>query len=284
MNSNSNSFNVFNTNQSVGLTTQEFLDSNSLVAKVSFLLLVMFLFIVLLRSTMSLMFWLFTKNSNPRLINGTVDAKQMLVFTQDPSSNASVTIPRSVNENDGIEFSYSVWIYIEDLQYLQGQYRHIFSKGNNDLQSNGQVFPNNAPGLYIAPNTNSLIVTMNTYNVINQEIEIPNIPLNKWINVILRCENTKLDVYINGTITKSEKLLGVPKQNYGNIFVALNGGFSGLISNLWYYSYALGTTEIQRLVKRGPNTKMQGNNINMKNADYLSLRWYFFGSGDQFNP
>jgi hypothetical protein len=181
-----------------------------------------------------------------------------------------------------------VWIYIDNFQYQEGKYKHIFHKGNSDLESNGLNFPNNAPGLYIAPNTNALIVMMNTYNVINEEVVIPDIPMNKWVNVIIRCQNTTLDVYINGTITRSVQLMGVPKQNYGDVYVAANGGFNGNISNLWYYNYALGTSEISNLVTNGPNTKMtsvssSANDLS-KDTDYLSLRWYFYGSKDAYNP
>jgi hypothetical protein len=226
---------------------------------------------------------LFNPSDSPRLIDGMVDATQMLVFTQDPSSNGSVTIHRSVNANDGIEFTWSVWIYIEKIQ--EGKYKHIFHKGNSDLESTGLNFPNNAPGLYIAPNTNALVVMMNTYNVINEEVVIPDIPMNKWVNVIIRCQNTTLDVYINGTITRSVHLIGVPKQNYGDVYVAMNGGFDGNISNLWYYNYALGTTAIQNIVKNGPNTNMIGSGgMDLKNPNYLSIRWFFTGAGDMFNP
>jgi hypothetical protein len=121
--------------------------------------------------------------------------------------------------------------------------------------------------------------------VINEEILIPDIPLNKWVNVIIRCENTTLDVYINGTITRSINLIGVPKQNYGDVYVAMNGGFSGNISNLWYYNYALGTSKIQSIASDGPNTKMIGTSGMSDNAfDYLSLRWFFYGAGDAYNP
>jgi hypothetical protein len=214
-----------------------------------------------------------------------VDGKNLIVFQQDPSFNNAVPIYRSVNENNGIEFTWSVWVYINDLQYLNNQYKNIFYKGNSDIKTNGLNFPNNAPGLYIAPNSNTLVVMMNTYNVINEEVMIPDIPLNKWVNVIIRCQNTTLDVYVNGTITRSIQLMGVPKQNYGNVYVAMNGGFDGYISNLWYYNYALGTADIQGLVNKGPNTKMIGEGaMNLKKPDYLSLRWYFNGTGDLYNP
>jgi hypothetical protein len=71
----------------------------------------------------------------------------------------------------------------------------------------------------------------------------------------------------------------------------MNGGFDGYISNLWYYNYALGATEISKLVTKGPNTKLISSgpgsgtdSINLVNPNYLSLRWFFFGAGDQFNP
>ena len=128
---------------------------------------------------------------------------------------------------------------------------------------------------------------MNTFNDINEETVIPDIPLNKWVNVIIRCQNNKLDVYVNGTITRSVQLMGVPKQNYGDVFVAGNGGFNGYISNLWYYNYALGTSDIANISAKGPNTTLTSTssiNTILKDQNYLSLRWYFYGSGDGFNP
>ena len=201
------------------------------------------------------------------------------------SHNGAVTIYRSINATQGLEFTWSVWIFISELQTNAGIYKHIFSKGNSNLTDKGLISPNNAPGLYIAPDTNALIVKMNTFNVINEEIIIPDIPINKWVSVIIRCENIKLDVYINGTVTRSVNLVGVPKQNYGDVYVAMNGGFDGYISNLWYYNYALGTAAIQRIVENGPNTKMIGSNgMNDKMRDYLSLRWFFYGANDAYNP
>lgn len=277
-------FNSFSTNKG-SFGTKEFLESNSLVAKFAFLLLVIFGFVILLRLGISILSHFLKPNESPRLIDGTVDASQMIIFQQDPSNNGSKTIYRSVNATDGIEFSWSTWIFINSLQTNAGIYKHIFSKGNSNLSENGMIQPNNAPGLYIAPNTNALVVVMNTFNVINEEIVIPDIPLNKWVNIIIRCENTNLDVYINGTIARSINLVGVPKQNYGDVYVAMNGGFDGYISNLWYYNYALGTAAIQNIITKGPNKKMIGGNGLADNTfNYLSLRWFFYGAGDGYNP
>jgi hypothetical protein len=281
-----NPFNSFSTTKPTS-GTSDFLESNSLVAKFAFLILVVFGFVLLLKLGISALTYLFKPTMSPHLIDGMVPANQMIVFEQDPSSNGAVTIYRSVNETDGLEFTWSCWIFINSLQTNAGIFKHIFSKGNSDLGDNGMVQPNNAPGLYLAPYTNALVVVMNTFNVINEEIMIPDIPMNKWVNVIIRCENTTLDVYINGTISRSINLTGVPKQNYGDVYVAMNGGFDGNISNLWYYNYALGTNAIQKLVTAGPNTQMVGigsSAMTSNTNDYLSLRWFFGGAGDGYNP
>ena len=287
-NTQGNTFNQFLTNKYVS-STQEFFQSNSLIAKVAFLLLILFVFIILLRIGITLLGYLLGPIGTPKLIDGMVDAKQLIVIQQDPSLKDSITITRSSNANEGIEFTWSVWIYIDDLTYNSGRYRCVFYKGNdyaknpNSQDSQGLNFPNNAPGLYISPNSNSLVVMMNTFNVINEEITVDDIPINKWVNVIIRCQNNTLDVYINGIITKSENLDGIPKQNYGDVYIAANNGFNGYISNLWYYNYALGTLAIQNLVKMGPVTTMKDNMI-LKDPNYLSLRWYFDGSNSEYYP
>ena len=195
---------------------KEFLESNSIVAKFAFLLLVLILFVFALRLGTSILNYIFSPSPNPILINGMIDAKQMMVIPQDPSTNGAVPIMRSQNARDGLVFTWSVWVYIDDLQYRQNEYRHVFHKGNDNINTTkvpiGMNQPNNAPGLYIAPDTNAFIIVMNTFNKINEEILIPDIPINKWINVIIRVdEQHKLDAYINGRLVKRHILGGIPK-------------------------------------------------------------------------
>lgn len=283
--SSNNMFKQFKSNKYID-ATKEFLESNSFIAKLAFLLLVIVVFVILLKFGITILGWLITPTKNPHLIDGMVDGKQLLVFPQDPSSSGSKTILRSNNTRDGIEFSWSTWLFIDDLTYLSNQYKHVFSKGNDSVGANGMITPNNAPGLYINPNTNAITVVMNTFNEINEEIVIPDIPLNKWFNVIIVCDNNILNVYVNGLIAHSRKLNSVPKQNYGDVFVGMNGGFSGYLSNLWYYSYALGTREIQNIASWGPNTKVSSVSMNsVKSTDYISLRWYLANPKPyQYNP
>ena len=261
----------------------DFLESNGLVAKFAFILLVLFVFVICFRLASVLVTHIVNmENSSPHLIDGMVDATQTVTFTQNPDDKNSVTVYRSANANDGIEFTWSVWIFIENMQYNQGLYKTVFFKGNNSILPSGLNGPNNAPGLFIAPYTNTLVILMNTYETMVQELTIPDIPLNKWVNVIMRCQNKTFDVYVNGVVTRSVELFGVPKQNYGSVYVAANGGFQGNISNLWYFDHAIGSREIQQITESGPNLNMKGK-IQSTGTDYLSLRWYFNGGGNTIN-
>jgi hypothetical protein len=285
--SSNNVFNSFSINQPQ-YGSKEFLESNTLVGKFAFLILLLFGFIIMFRLGTMIIQWMMGGVGSPHFIDGMVDAKLSQTFPQDPSMENSKTVLRSNNQHDGIEFTWSVWIFIDDLTYQQGQLRHIFSKGDPTLNTSKNEFlmsnipVNNAPGLYIDPNTNNLLVIVNTYNNPIETVEIDDIPINKWVNVIIRCQNTIIDVYINGIITQSMQLSGVPKQNYGDVYSSLNGGFSGYISNLWYFNSALSSSEIISLVQKGPNMKMLGSNgLNSKKPDYLSLAWYFNDSTPQ---
>jgi len=267
---------------------KDFMNSSSLIARVSFILLIIIIFIVILQLAISFFAWWFDPSKNPHLLDGMIQANNGMVIPQDPKMQKSTTIVRSVNGPNGIEFTWSVWLFIDGTAIGSNDstvYKHVFNKGNINFGSDGISLINNAPGMYIYPNKNALYIIMNTYNAVKETVTVNDIPLNKWVNVIMRCRNTSLDVYVNGVITKSLKLSSVPKQNYGDVNIALNGGFNGYISNLWYYSYALGTAAIYDLVRAGPNTTMaSGANVMNKESKYLSTRWFFSGAGDQFNP
>jgi len=282
-------FDSFKTDKTVSSGNKDFLESNSIVAKVAFLLLVVIIFFIAIRFSIKMLTWVFSYNDSPYLISGMVDGKTMQTITQDPNNSDSITLIRSDNQSNGIEFTYSVWLFIDDLVYQQGQFRHIFHKGNDNINYTnppiGMNFPNNAPGLYIAPNTNALVVVMNTFNDIMEKLIIEDIPINKWICVQIRVENHQLDVYINGKLAKRLIMKGVPRQNYGDVYVAMNGGFSGYLSDLRYFNYGLGTAKIQSIVDSGPNTKMSSSSmVNEGKPRYLSLRWFFTGNRDTYNP
>lgn len=259
-----------------------FLSSNTIVAKFAFIILIIIIFVLLLNLGIILLSRINSPSTNPYLINGMISGGTQRSIAQDPSDRNAIPISRSNNEKTGLEFTYSTWIYLEDIGQNAGNtllYRNIFNKGDNTYDETTGIALNNGPGLYLeSPDTNSspekatLKVIMDTYADNRSEIEIDNVPIKKWVNVIIRAQNTVIDVYINGSIAQRVILDEVPKQNYYNMHVGQNGGFSGQISNLRYYQKALNIFEIKQILDEGPNLKSDVSTSGYYN--YLSNLWY----------
>ena len=258
---------------------QSFLDSNSYVAKAAFLILVVIVFVYVLRLCITVIAYLFSPNSSPYLVDGVIDGNVgNLIIPQDPSETTAVPVIRSVNDDVGIGITWSVWVFIKQKELNTGTaMRHVFNKGSATVDPNtGLMAPNNGPGLYLKPDYTGLRVVMSTFADKNTSVDVDNIPVNKWFNVIIRVENTVLDVFMNGDLAQRLPLNAVPFQNYGDVNVAINGGFNGNLSSLRYYNTALGTRAIQSIVSSGPNlTVLGGAGGAPGTMDYLSMRWFF---------
>ena len=284
-------------------SSNEFLSSNTLIAKAAFLLLIIILFVVLFFIISRVMIHLMTPDESPYIIKGMKDATQSLTIPQTFADVASVPIYRSKNEYDGIEFTYSFWMYVNDLVYNENKdFKHIFHKGSTlaaEGEFDGVYGPNNCPGVYLYTGKKNLsdnllekfpllgmLVRLNVYHdganksdphKYFEDIYIDGLPIKKWVNIVIRVTSQNVvDIYVNGTLMKRHKLSNVVKQNYDNLYVNLNGGFSGNLSNLKYYNYAIGTFEIDNLASRGPDLKIAKNNsLEESKPHYLSSQWYF---------
>ena len=278
--------------QAGAAASQGFLQSNTIVAKFAFIILVIIAFLFLMNLGITLIAYFTTPKNNPFIINGKVNANSALILSTDPTKNGSVPIIRSNNESKGIEFTWSFWIYINDLGDGKSA-QNIFNKGSTDYDSNGIAKTNNSPGVYLiskvgadtktSPTTNekgdnaSLKIIMNTAisNDENSTVQIDNIPIRKWVHVAIRMQNTILDTYVNGIIANRLVLNNTPKQNYYDINLFQNGGFNGSLSNLRYYSHSLNAFEINSIVYYGPN--MNASTLDKSatgNYTYLSNAWY----------
>jgi hypothetical protein len=278
----SDSFNEFSKQAEVGsAATTQYLSSNTAVAKFAFLILVLIVFVFLIGLGISLVSYFTSPNSNPYLISGMIDGASPITISQDPKKDKNIPILRSNNQQTGLEFTWSVWLFINDLGNDTSKYQHIFNKGDNNFDPVTNLsMVNNAPGLYLSPATNQLHVVMDTINSSdsNTVIDISNIPIRKWVHVAVRIQNTILDVYVNGTISGRLIMQNVPKQNYNDVNICQNGGFSGKLADLRYFSRALNVFDINSIVAWGPNTSTSSaSTLDQKvkgNYSYLSSIWY----------
>ena len=84
----------FSSNQYVQ-GSKEFLQSNSIVAKFAFLILILIIFMMLLSVGSFILSKVFSKDHNPVLINGMINSRQLMIIPQDPSKKGAVPILRS---------------------------------------------------------------------------------------------------------------------------------------------------------------------------------------------
>lgn len=228
------------------------------------------------------------RKATPYLIKGNMEATQSKTIHQNPNNSNSIPILRSRNEKGGIEFTYTVWLYVKEwVNYRTGKWKHVFHKGsrysspNNNhhhsasgTASSGKDYAMIAsPGLWFHPDTNSLRVYMNTYKNMNEYIDIANIPANKWYHLSIVVKETSLNVYINGFLKQKHNLSSLPRQNFGDAYVGLNGGFNGYIADLRYHDYALPAAQILKSVGQPPST-LSCTDSSGNSPPYLDTNWW----------
>ena len=292
----SNLFSGFSQQTEAGAgASSQFLSSNTIVAKFAFLILTVILFVVALYLGMMFVGYLTSASYNPYLVKGMIDGGSAVVIPQDPAQANAVPILRSNNGNSGMEFTWSVWLYVNDIGNDQDNYQHIFNKGDANIvkqstttpSANGKSKFTNGPGLYLSKNSsdtnNSMVlhVIMDDNGAVDSNtttMDISNIPIKHWTHVAIRLQNTVVDTYVNGTIAGRLNLTYVPKQNNYNVNVCQNGGFSGKLADLRYFNSALNSFDINNIIMWGPNTStnsLTGDQTALSSGfKYLSSSWY----------
>lgn len=292
-----------------GFGLREFMESNSLVAKFAFILMVFIVFSVAVKLAIIGLSYLMLPTMSPYVLNGTANTEDLaMTVSQDPAQKDSVFIARSMNEDGGLEYTWSAWFFVNQVPLERDKWSRIFSKGGEGTKStsDGIYYPNNAPGMYIrfsndinATNpdrtdkgTNVSLMALvdvtgktdstNKKDNLHEKLITTDIPMKNWVNAVVRVTNNVIDLYINGRLAQRRKTPGIPLQNYGKVNIGEDKAkdrFSGYISTIQYFNYSIGANKIKSIVDEGPNMKMitsaGGDTSATKNVgSYLSNHWY----------
>ena len=263
--------------------SSEFLESNTIVAKFAFIIVVLVGFMLLFRMGAIIMSYFFMPTGSPYLVQGKISGSEAIVIKQDTRSSFPI-VKLSEDATTGIEFTYNVWVYLTG-ESTRDSYKHVFNKGTI-----ANTTGNNAPGLYVKTNadgTNSARIYIDTMkedgalatgtSSRNVFVDLNELPNNKWINISIRLQNRIMDVYVNGVLTGRKDLEYVPRQNYGVVNVCANGGFAGNLSNLRYYDSALNVFQINQIVASGPDLSASKSGASAEMSGfyyYLSSQFY----------
>ena len=77
---------------------------------------------------------------------------------------------------------------------------------------------------------------------------------------------------INGYLKKRVVLDGIPKQNFGNLYVNAFGGFAGYISRMRYFDYAVNFSQFEEDIAGGPSLEMPYSA--RQSPPYLTPYWW----------
>lgn len=205
-------------------------------------------------------YWYFSQNppaSSTAVIQSAIqDGKKPIQSKQ--------IMPRSRDQKEGLTFSYTCWLKIDDFAYRYGQPKVVFVKGSEDLKSA-------CPALLVDGNSNSLLVKLDTFGG-QETISIPNIPAKKWLHVAIAVDQDSVDVYVNGTLYTHHSIMQLPKQNGMPVHTSIGGGFDGKIANLMYYDYFLDPAEVQSAMKSTPQP--DPNDIGGPLPPYFDMSWW----------
>jgi hypothetical protein len=183
-------------------------------------------------------------------------------------STIAATIDGSKYSQKSTEYSVSTWIYISDWSNRNGQEKIIMQRKTNTTGDN--------PSLVLGSFQNDLIINFQTYDVTtveptNNKITIPNISIQKWVNIVVCFGNTNVDTYINGKLVNTfvtnnpqNIQIGAKNQQPASFSITPNGGFSGSISQCRYYDRLLTPQEAWDIYNKGVN----GNFLNQYSASF----------------
>lgn len=201
-------------------------------------------------------------SNSPVIVNDVIDA-----YIARPAFN----LPQVTQ---GMNQSFSTWIYVKDWNYRFGQYKNILWKGNSSSQSTTSNI--HCPSMWLYPLTNSLkIVTSTSVPEQVESCDIQNIPLMTWVHIVYVLNNRTVDIYINGKLERSCALRGIPTITNDPVFITSGSpeaGYYGKIGKTQYFTKALLPNDVANLYQQGPLGSSQYQVQFFQNGKFVTIQ------------
>lgn len=156
----------------------------------------------------------------------------------------------TLSSSNSSNYAYSAWFYIDDWSYRYGEPKIILGRLDSDLEP--------SPSIVLGAIENNLKIQTTVYSSANSTggsthtCNVDNVPIQKWVNVIVSLYGRTLDVYIDGKLVRTCVLPGVAKMaNNAPVYITPLGGFSGYTSNVQYYGDSLNPQEAYNIYRSG---------------------------------
>jgi hypothetical protein len=172
-------------------------------------------------------------------------------------------------EAEASNFTYSVWFYVNDWNYRYGEPKVILGRmGQVSADGKGSVEGisgiNPCPAIVLGAVENNVAVSLACYpgaeqttgsdsnKTIIHTCMVANIPIQKWVNLVVSVYGRSMDIYIDGKLVRTCLLPGTAQiNNDSDLYVTPKGGFDGWTSKLQYYPNALNPQEVWNIYAAG---------------------------------
>ena len=228
------------------------------------------------------LFGLKTANSYT-LLSGTQNA------SVDPSQPIVVTSDKLPALYEGGEFTISTWIYINNWSYRAGLNKSIMNIGGPNFDTIRMYIGGNKPTLSVRlqtrdkHNTSSTVPSNSSnqtqtqvpiesldkgtqnavFNILQTDsglldssplCDLPEIELQRWVNITIAVNGKTVDVYMDGRLARSCVLPSFYKVDAGgySAYLLAYGGFGGQISTTTMYDVALNPEQVYKNYMAGP--------------------------------
>jgi len=183
------------------------------------------------------------------------------------------TLAQSPSGTSSSNFAYSIWFYVNDWNYRYGEPKVIYARmGSPSISGSGSgsnavtaiIDMQPCPAVFLDPISNNLNVALSVWPGIATDTStegttatthlctVPNVPIQKWVNLLISVYGRSLDIYLDGKLVKTCVLPGVANINYNsNVYVTPNGGFSGWTSKFQYYPNSIDPQTAWNIYQQG---------------------------------
>lgn len=199
--------------------------------------------------------WFFTDSTKIYMVTGTNDAMTPITINNGD-------IPAKLTH----DFTYAFWVYIDEWAHNSDKNKVIIRRGSTGI---GEV---DSLKIYLTPTINNMKFDLGTMDSSTtgstssngvKTCTLNNIPLQRWVNIILTVNNRAADMYLDGKLVNTCISENVLKENASqdiDICKAEAGtgqessGFKGSISNVIYYTRTINPREAYSIYKEGPGS------------------------------
>lgn len=197
-----------------------------------------------------------------------------LVSAQTMQKIEASSLATSSSTGSTSNYTYSIWLYIDDWNVKYGEPKVVFGRMASEMDKTQPC-----PLVALAPLENNLIVSLAIYPGMDSapmetEAEngtttaaveassihrcmVANIPIQKWVNVLISTYGRSLDIYIDGKLVRTCVLPGVARiESSTPVYITPNGGFSGYTAKFQYWPESCDPQKAYNIYKSGYGASM----------------------------